>query len=44
MFGSQWLKKQTTSWDFASGTLTIQGYKFKLEEEEDLPNVCQKKE
>jgi len=42
MFGKQWLKKHTTSWDFASGTLTIQGYKFKLEEEEDLPNVCRK--
>jgi len=35
-------KKNTTSWDFASGTLTIQGYKFKLEEEEDLPNYCRK--
>jgi len=35
-------KKNTTSWDFASGTLIIQGYKFKLEEEEDLPNYCRK--
>jgi len=42
LFGSQWLKKNTTSWDFASGTLNIQGYKFKLKEEEDLPNYCQK--
>jgi len=42
LFGKQWLKKHTTSWDFTSGTLTIQGYKFKLEEEEDLPNVCRK--
>jgi len=42
LFGKQWLKKHTTSWDFVSGKLTIQGYNFKLEEEEDLPNVCRK--
>jgi len=36
------VKKHTTSWYFASGTLTIQGFKFKLEEEEDLTNVCRK--
>jgi len=42
LVGSQWLKKNTTSWDFASGILTIQGYKFKLEEAEDLPNYCRK--
>jgi len=36
------LKENTSSWDFESGTLTIQGYKFKLEEEGDLPNYCRK--
>jgi len=42
MFGTKWLKENTSSWDFESGNLTIQGYKFKLEEEEDLPNYCRK--
>jgi len=42
MFSTKWLKKNTTSWDFASGTMTIQGYKFKLKEEDDLPNQCRK--
>jgi len=42
LFGTQWLKKNTSSWDFASGTMTLQGYKFKLEDEEDLPNYCRK--
>jgi len=42
MFVTGWLKENTSSWDFGSGNLTIQGYKFKLEEGEDLPNYCRK--
>jgi len=41
MFGTKWLEENTSSWDLACGTLTIQGYKFKLEEE-DQPNYCRK--
>jgi len=42
MLGTGWLKENTSSWDFGSGNLTIQGYKFKLEEGDDLPNYCRK--
>jgi len=42
MLGTRWLKKNTTSWDPTFGILYIQGYKFKLDEEEDLPNYCRK--
>jgi len=42
MLGTKWLKGNTTSWDLTFGILNIQGYKFKLDEEEDLPNYCRK--
>jgi len=42
MFGTKWLKKNTSSCDFASGIINIQGFKFKLEEENDLPKYCGK--
>jgi len=42
MFGTKWLKENTSSWDFASGIINIQGFKFNLEEEDDLPNYCGK--
>jgi len=42
MFGTKWLKKNNSSWDVASGIMNIQGFKFKLEEEDNLPNYCRK--
>jgi len=42
MLGTKWLKRNTTSWDLTFGVLNIQGYKFKLNEGEDLPNYCRK--
>jgi len=42
MLGTRWLKENTTSWDLTFGVLTIQGYKFKLDEGEDLLTIVVK--